>query len=74
MLLTLTAISWAILAYVFRAQIPTFIATARADFSWVKSFFTKTPAVVVLPPVVVPAAVAAEHKAYAAEAVAAAKV
>jgi hypothetical protein len=65
---------WLILLYVFRAQIPTFIATVRADYSWLASWFVKTPVLVVLPPVVVPVAIAVEHKAAAAAEVAAAKV
>jgi hypothetical protein len=60
----------AVLLYIFRAQIPTFIATARADFSWIKSWFVTTPVLAVIPPLVVPAAIAAEHKADAAAEVA----
>jgi hypothetical protein len=73
MMFTLTLLPWAILAYVFRAQIPTFLATLRADYSWVKSWFVKTPVLAVLPPVVVPAVVADDHKAEAAALVAAVK-
>lgn len=53
MLLSLTVFSWAVLAYVFRAQIPVVYAAIVADIAWVRNLFKKAPpapAAVPLPP------------------------
>jgi hypothetical protein len=60
MLTLLTLVSWAALAYVFRAQIPVFYAAVVTDIAWVKSMFAKAPAAPAAPATpVAPAAPAA---------------